>query len=216
MQQYYNSYPSQPNYYTQPYDGSGPYNGYTPYAQQPQQNLWPTAPTPYTAANGLPPPMQIQSGTVPPVSNPYRSNHQRRATMPSNNPGKPLKSALKRNGTYAPSTPVPLQRKQALSYQKQNYMGMPMSVDYTNSNKQGYQLDEDEAGRSPYHIVISYLTFLPRDQLVCLYHFMEIMSCIWKTLHPRLWMRSARRFSGCGREGQHWMNWKILNGECVS
>lgn len=144
MQQYYNSYPSQPaHYYTQPYDGAGPYNGYTPY---PQQNQWPIAPTPYTGTNGLPPPMQIQAGTAP---NLYRSNHQRRATLPSQPTGKPLKSALKRNGTFAPSTPVPLQRKRAISNQKRDYpMIMAPPVDYNNNSSFTKQASEDEAGSS--------------------------------------------------------------------
>jgi hypothetical protein len=68
--------------------------------------------------------------------------------MPSKNSNKPLKSALKRNGTVAPapSTPLPLQRKRALSNPKRDYnMGMPTPVDYSYNNP-GFQLDmSDEA-----------------------------------------------------------------------
>ncbi|KIK70967.1 hypothetical protein GYMLUDRAFT_33057 [Collybiopsis luxurians FD-317 M1] len=150
MQQFYNSYPTQPNYYNLPYDGSGPYNGYTPAYSHPQPQLtWGS--TPYAQNSGLPPPMQLQSGAAPPVPNSHRSSHRRRATMPSQS-SKPLRSALKQNGAQAPvpSTPAPLQRKRALSNSKRDYYNMPMpttAADYTVgfNNNHVFQLPQDES-----------------------------------------------------------------------
>ncbi|KAJ4486105.1 hypothetical protein J3R30DRAFT_3697526 [Lentinula aciculospora] len=148
MQQYY-SYPSQPNYYSQPYDGAGAYNGYAPYTQQPQPALWGS--TPYAPTAGLPPPMQMQSGASPPVPNAHRSSHRRRAISPTKTTSKPLKSALKQSNSIqapVPSAPAPLQRKRAMSNPKREYqtVGMPNAADYTSSfNNQGFNLPEDES-----------------------------------------------------------------------
>ncbi|KAJ3799935.1 hypothetical protein GGU11DRAFT_742983 [Lentinula aff. detonsa] len=155
MQQYYNSYTSQPNYYNQPYDGAGPYNGYTPYTQQPQQHqqhqppLWGS--TPYAPTAGLPPPMQMQSGAPPPAPTAHRSSHRRKATMPTNGNSKPLKSVLKPNNSVQapiPSTPAPLQRKRAMSNPKRDNhnINIPNAADYTSGfNNQSFNLLEDES-----------------------------------------------------------------------
>ncbi|KAJ4484725.1 hypothetical protein C8J55DRAFT_508863 [Lentinula edodes] len=149
MQQYYGSYPTQSNYYSQPYDGAGPYNGYTPYTPQPQAPVWGS--TPYAPNAGLPPPMQMQSGAPPPTPTAHRSSHRRRTTMPSRNTSQPLKSALKPSNSIqmpTPSSPAPLHRKRAMSNPKRDYqnMGMPNAADYTTPfSNQGFHLPEDES-----------------------------------------------------------------------
>ncbi|KAJ3815962.1 hypothetical protein F5876DRAFT_61066 [Lentinula aff. lateritia] len=149
MQQYYGSYPTQSNYYSQPYDGAGPYNGYTPYTPQPQAPVWGS--TPYAPNAGLPPPMQMQSGAPPPTPTAHRSGHRRRTTMPSRNTSQPLKSALKPSNSIqmaTPSSPAPLHRKRAMSNPKRDYqsMGMPNAADSTTPfSNQGFHLPEDES-----------------------------------------------------------------------